>query len=693
METPTRTNYWLSGLRKLSLWIFCALLAYVPLHVFLSTWIGTSFGVIEIAKALKDVVLFAGFGMLFLVSLKQPWFKKFLTDKVTVVVVIYALLTLLLGALKPTNQKVEIIAIVYNLRYLMFLLYGMLLTKHYQPKWIRSKAIQIVLGVALLVLAFGAVQYLLLPDDILKHVGYSVENGVRPSFHIDDKPDLERVASTPRDPNSYGSYVWGVCALAFASIRNGTKRKKALYILLALALLNLYVTFSRSSWIGFVVMCAFGVVLGASKTFKKKLPKKLLIAGVVAVLALGATAFAMRNTYYVKNVIMHSDESTQLADPNELRLQIWRDGLERAARNPLGYGPGTAGVVSILDEDENTVLTENHYLQILLELGVAGLVIFLILMVLVGLRLYGQGSIVALSLLVAFIGIAVSNLMNQIWIVEAVALTWWGLAGLFMLQKSTRHTRSLGRRVIDINRAASTKFDRTFVKRHRRQDGLKDFVNNVVPKELKDGQTILDIGGGKRPFVGTEVSRRAGMKIIGLDISREELDQSPAGSYDKKVVGDIGSRNLPNTQKKADVVICEAVLEHVADAPQGIQNIARMTAKGGVVLVYVPCRHAPFARLNQLLPQRVKKAALHKVFPESQHAQGFPAYYDQCSPEEMRAIFEKAGLSVRETRKYYFSNYFSFFFPAYALWRARQYAWGVFGRDNCEAFTIIAEKE
>src|SRR5690606_12207539 len=124
--------------------------------------------------------------------------------------------TIGMAAIKPTDQDAEVLAVVYNLRFLVFFAYGVLLTKFYKPEWLAKRALQTVLGVGVVVLVFACVQYLWLPDDALARIGYARENGVLPAFFIDDKPDLERAMSTLRDPNSFGSYV--LIPLAFALV-------------------------------------------------------------------------------------------------------------------------------------------------------------------------------------------------------------------------------------------------------------------------------------------------------------------------------------------------------------------------------------------------------------------------------------------------------------------------------------------
>lgn len=245
---------------------------------------------------------------------------------------------------------------------------------------------------------------------------------------------------------------------------------------------------------------------------------------------------------------------------------------------------------------------------------------------------------------------------------------------------------------INLNIKLSNWFDITFLPKKYYQDGLKDYVKNTVPKYLKAPQTIVDIGGGKRPFIGTEAKKVKGMRIVGIDISKKELNLAPKGIYEEKIVADIGARNQEISLQKADIIICEAVLEHIKNINQAVNNISNMLSKKGVALVYVPCKNAPFAKLNRLLPEAFKRKLLYFFLPSSQHAQGFPAYYNNCTPKNMEQLFLASKVKRVKTIKHYHSNYFAVMFPVHIIWRLSQVVKGLCGLDNCESFTLIIEK-
>jgi hypothetical protein len=450
MKTPKNLNRYPifdtlhERMSKASLWIFIGLLIYMPLHIFLSTWFGTTFKLLDFAKVAKDIVMVIGFALVCLAAIDKKWIKSLASDKLAWLAGGYILLTLLMAALFATDPDAEVLGIVYNLRFLVFFVYAVLLTRRYKPAWLQKNALRAVLGTGLIVMAFGFAQYMWLPDDALARFGYSRDNGVLPVFLIDEKPDLERIMSTLRDPNSLGSYLIIILSISLVYLLKTQNRDlKRIYAgLLALSIICLWFTFSRSAWLGTVVAVGTIALILNKQRFKPRLNPRLALLIICLVMLLVGGVYAFRDSYFVKNVILHADESTVLEDPNELRIRFWTESIEAGIDRPLGYGPGTAGLASIRNDIQGTVLNENYYLQILHEVGIVGLVLFLSILGLVGYRLYllTDQNILAISLLAAFVGLALTNFLVHIWANEAVAYTWWGLAGLVIYGASADKT-------------------------------------------------------------------------------------------------------------------------------------------------------------------------------------------------------------------------------------------------------------
>jgi SAM-dependent methyltransferase len=221
-------------------------------------------------------------------------------------------------------------------------------------------------------------------------------------------------------------------------------------------------------------------------------------------------------------------------------------------------------------------------------------------------------------------------------------------------------------------------------------DGNRDFLDHWIEPHLNYGSVVYDVGGGKNPVVGLGAKRRLSLRLVGLDIDGDELAASPPGVYDETICGDITQYR---GRGDADLVVCQALLEHVRDAPAAIAAIASILKPGGTALIFLPSRNAVFARLNLLLPQTWKRKILHTAFPSTIRDQGFPAYYDHCTPADFRRLAADNGLAVDVCKVYFRSAYFTFFFPFHFAWRIWMLIFRLFkGEQAAETFSLALRK-
>jgi hypothetical protein len=151
----------------------------------------------------------------------------------------------------------------------------------------------------------------------------------------------------------------------------------------------------------------------------------------------------MGDSYFVQNVIFHADKNTVLEDPNELRTRFWKESVQDIATEPEGSGPGTAGLVSIRNDIQGVELNENYYLQIASEVGIIGIMLFLAILGTVAHRLHMIKTPLAAAILASFAGLVLTNFLVHIWSNEAVAYTWWGLAGIVINTRARHHGKKV----------------------------------------------------------------------------------------------------------------------------------------------------------------------------------------------------------------------------------------------------------
>lgn len=249
--------------------------------------------------------------------------------------------------------------------------------------------------------------------------------------------------------------------------------------------------------------------------------------------------------------------------------------------------------------------------------------------------------------------------------------------------------QAIARRVIKLNRGWSRKLDILLDPHGQRGDGSLLFMA-AIRSALRSGMVVLDVGGGKGPAITSELKFSLGLRVIGIDISQEELNAAPPGCYDQTICGDITEGTaLP----AADLAIARSVTEHVTDPGAMYLNILHALRPGGVLISYVPNKFAPYALLNAALPNQISRVLLSFFHWESKEETGFPALYRHCYPSRLEALLLGVGFQDVQIHPSYRSEYCNFFLPLHAS----ELAWQLFTsrcnqRDLCETFTVIAHK-
>jgi hypothetical protein len=411
---------------------------YMPLHVLIVQSASLLTGGLEVWKAAKDVLLVALVPLLLWVAYKNNIFRgvykwHFLVGSAYVML---HLLFVLFDGNDDTGSA--IVGSVYNSRLLGFMLLGLavgsLIDGEKYLKWLLTAAVLVATAVAL----FGVLQYFL-PPDLLTHVGYSVERGVKPLFFIDDKPDLPRVMSTLKDPNSLGAYlIVPILLTGYALFKKQVNeklfarpfRRGTLALMLGLQLCALLLTFSRGALIGLGLSTVTILYIVTGQRLWVFV-KKHLFHFVAILILLSSFSYLFWNSYTFQNIVFHADQSTVLADPNELRVSLTQQAVDDILEQPLGHGPGTAGLVSIRNP-QGGLLTENYYLQIAYEVGWLGLALFvaIISIIIYQLSFMARKTPLAAVLFSSLIGYLFYSLLIHLWSNEAVALQWWLLTGI-----------------------------------------------------------------------------------------------------------------------------------------------------------------------------------------------------------------------------------------------------------------------
>lgn len=172
--------------------------------------------------------------------------------------------------------------------------------------------------------------------------------------------------------------------------------------LFALSGAALLLTFVRASWFGGVVgICV--VTFWPDRFLLRKLAQLALVALVVGGAFLAVDAFTSGGEFSVQRVFLARmgpllenlaggtlEEEGSFKD----RLETWSDIIPMVQRSPFGIGLGTTGGVSQRFEGElGFIPADNYYVKLVLETGLAGLFLFIGILLLA----IGKGAGLAFS--------------------------------------------------------------------------------------------------------------------------------------------------------------------------------------------------------------------------------------------------------------------------------------------------------
>ncbi len=284
-------------------------------------------------------------------------------------------------------------------------------------------ALALALALSLIVLV-GLAQ--VFKPDVLNYLGYQL-SPVKAISTVDGT-GLVRAQSLLRGPNPLGAFLLIPLSLAIFNYKRLIKNKK-LSILALGCFVCLVLTWSRSAWVG------FGLILIIKALSVIKFNKKVLISGSAALvgLALGFSVYAKTDSF--KTVFLHDKPGVGGASTSDDdRLRSYKNALNLIAHKPLGLGIADAGPASVRS-NSGVNIVENYYLQIFLQMGWLGGMLFLGIILVVVVSLLKNRKQQSLALVASFLALSLVGIMQPVWADISASVWWWGMFSLY-LQKN-----------------------------------------------------------------------------------------------------------------------------------------------------------------------------------------------------------------------------------------------------------------
>jgi hypothetical protein len=387
-------------------YLIVVLLIGLPFHAVIVTVLNDFLPAESLLRTWKEIVLLlAVFGV---ATIVKP--RELLKNKIIITIVSYSLLHAIY-ALFGWDGLSTAVGLRTNLAFLLMFIVGCFLA----PK---LKTNQIDLLYKIILAMGGVVALSALAQTVLPASWFSYDLiGVGGDVSLIQDSSIARLHGIMSGPLQLGSYLILPLALGLTKLKGYYRTIYSLLLVIAI-----FLSYSRAALLAVVVV----FVVVSAFNFRARLNKKLIIGGAFASLALGIGVLALALQWRpLSLLVFHAEPENALsesstADHFEYSFEAAQDLVE----DPLGDGLGSAGPASTFTSEEK--ITENYFLQIGLEVGAIGMLLFIGLSFLVARGLYAQDYT---ALLASFLGINLMNLLLHTWTDTATAWTWWLLAG------------------------------------------------------------------------------------------------------------------------------------------------------------------------------------------------------------------------------------------------------------------------
>ncbi len=414
--------------KRIAFILLAILLALLPFNALLTTYIQFGLDIHLPVNAWKEVLVVLitmGCFVDMLLYRKKPRVKT-----LDLVIIAFFVLSLISAFFQTKELGRSLFGFKYDLEFLW--LFFVLRQARLFGKTDVERLVRIALGAGTLAVLFALLQILILPKDILLLFGYSpnisswVPGEALPMYHaVDQNADIPRIMSTLSGPNQFAAYLLILIGVTGAySFLQPNKERLAWGLLFAASLICLWFTYSRSSY----AAAAFMLLLGGIFFLRQKRVSRKRIAGILGIIVLLGIGIAAIKFEAVSQLFLR-------ASSNQGHLERSTDGILYTLQNPFGHGIGNAGPASArFNADNIGWLPESWYLQISLELGIPGILLFLFILIYTLKELLAryrkQHSNTTLGLFLALLGISIMGIVLHAWEESAVALTLWALLGL-----------------------------------------------------------------------------------------------------------------------------------------------------------------------------------------------------------------------------------------------------------------------
>ena len=350
----------------------------IPFHAFLITWLSSILNLSNnsyiLLSAWKEVILLGS-----ILHLIKNYKKiNFKLHNIDYFIFAYFFISIIVSLINHITLK----QLIWGLRYdfEMFLIYYIFRLLDFDFKYL-IKLLKYLIPITLLVSIFALMQVFVLPKDFLTLFGYQIGEWIPnsqslPAYQQIGISEIIRSQSFLAGPNQLGSFILIPIVLIFSCYEQIKKIHPEYLIILTqiIAIVALLLTYSRSAYLALVIAAFLFLIL---KFLRNKIIQITLVL-LFFIISIFLTFFAPKysENNFVNNYILHQASSFE-------RQNRYKSNFEILKKNPTGLGLGTSGLAAYRSksEQDKSIVPENWFIQVGIESGWIGLIIYLIIII------------------------------------------------------------------------------------------------------------------------------------------------------------------------------------------------------------------------------------------------------------------------------------------------------------------------
>jgi len=356
----------------------CEMLLYLlPFHYLLFVILLND---ISILKVWKEVVLFL-LGLIILINMVRSKSFTLHKDPLIILMLVFFLIAVFYLVISDIKSAALYHVRIYIEPFMAYVIFSKISLQKETFVKIMRNVFYIAIGLSI----FGIFQALVLKSQFLVDIGYPAENGtLGHEFFLSGMGDFQRATSTFVYPNTFAFYLSMVLIMVFYNSKMflGSKRKVT-YFGVAVILLAIILTFSRSNWLGLAIILFFGLAFNkdllkviTSKINKRNLGISFGIGLLVLLVLQFIGALKIITRYVYKTVTLKDTSVVGHLDSFKSSYKIFKE-------NVFGTGLGMNGPKALMNFDK-PYLTESSFFLMLFEVGIIGFIIYYLIYVTFG---------------------------------------------------------------------------------------------------------------------------------------------------------------------------------------------------------------------------------------------------------------------------------------------------------------------